>query len=97
MGDVRCRVLVGGELRSRKGLNLPGIDLGIRAFTEQDQRWLVFAKEQGLDAVSQSFVEGAADIAAVRKAAADLELPSVHHRQDRAVRGLWIVSMKFWR
>ena len=70
--DVRCRVLVGGELRSKKGLNLPGIDLGIRAFTEQDQRWLVFAKEQGLDAVSQSFVEGAADIAAVRKAAADL-------------------------
>jgi pyruvate kinase len=70
--DVRCRVLVGGELRSRKGLNLPGIDLGIRAFTEQDQRWLAFAKEQGLDAVSQSFVEGAADIAAVRKAAADL-------------------------
>jgi pyruvate kinase len=70
--DVRCRVLVGGELRSKKGLNLPGIDLGIRAFTEQDQRWLVFAKEQGLDAVSQSFVEGAADIVAVRKAAADL-------------------------
>jgi len=70
--DVRCRVLVGGELRSKKGLNLPGIDLGIRAFTEQDQRWLAFAKEQGLDAVSQSFVEGAADIAAVRKAASDL-------------------------
>src|SRR5512136_1203361 len=71
--EVRCRVLVGGELRSRKGLNLPGIDLGIRAFTEEDHRWLVFAKEQGLDAVSQSFVEGAADIAAVRKAAADLD------------------------
>lgn len=70
--DVPCRVLVGGELRSKKGLNLPGIDLGIRAFTERDQRWLVFANEQGLDAVSQSFVEGAADIAAVRKAAADL-------------------------
>jgi len=70
--NVQCRVLVGGELRSKKGLNLPGIDLGIGAFTEQDRRWLVFAKEQGLDAVSQSFVEGAADIAAVRKAAADL-------------------------
>jgi pyruvate kinase len=70
--EVRCRVLVGGELRSKKGLNLPGIDLGIGAFTEQDHRWLKFAKEQGLDAVSQSFVEGAADIASVRKAAADL-------------------------
>jgi pyruvate kinase len=71
--DVRCRVLVGGELRSKKGLNLPGIDLGIRAFTEQDQRWLAFAKERSLDAVSQSFVEGASDIAAVRKAAADMD------------------------
>jgi len=27
--DVRCHVVVGGELRSRKGLNMPGIDLGI--------------------------------------------------------------------
>jgi pyruvate kinase len=71
--NVRCRVLVGGELRSKKGLNLPGIDLGIGAFTEQDHRWLAFAKEQGLDAVSQSFVESAADIAAVREAAAELE------------------------
>jgi pyruvate kinase len=71
--DVGCRVLVGGELRSKKGLNLPGIDLGIGAFTEQDHRWLMFAKEQGLDAVSQSFVESGADIASVRKAAADLD------------------------
>jgi len=70
--DIRCRVLVGGELRSKKGLNLPGIDLGIRVFTEWDHRWLQFAKEQNLDAVSQSFVEGPADIAAVRAAAADL-------------------------
>ena len=70
--DVRCRVLVGGELRSKKGLNLPDIDLGIQAFTKEDQRCLAFAKEQGLDAVSQSFVEGGGDIAAVRKAAADL-------------------------
>ncbi len=70
--DVRCRVFVGGELRSKKGLNLPGIGLGIHAFTEQDQRWLVFAKEQGLEAVSQSFVEEAADIIAVRKAADNL-------------------------
>jgi pyruvate kinase len=70
--DVRCRVLVGGELRSKKGLNLPDIDLGIQAFTKEDQRCLAFAKEQGLDAVSQSFVETAGDIAAVRKAAGDL-------------------------
>jgi pyruvate kinase len=68
--DVQCQVLVGGELRSRKGLNLPGIDLGISAFTTRDHECLKFAMEQGVDAVSQSFVETAADIHAVREAAA---------------------------
>jgi pyruvate kinase len=70
--DVRCRVIVGGELRSRKGLNLPGIDLGISAFTEHDHDCMKFALENGVDAVSQSFVNRADDITAVRSAAAGL-------------------------
>jgi pyruvate kinase len=67
--DVHCQVAVGGELRSKKGLNLPGIDLGISAFTEHDRACLEFALQNGVDAVSQSFVEKAADIEAVREAA----------------------------
>ncbi len=67
--DVHCRVAVGGELSSRKGLNLPGIDLGISAFTDHDRACLEFALAHGVDAVSQSFVESAADIEAVRAAA----------------------------
>src|SRR5512136_1747519 len=67
--EVQCKVLVGGELRSRKGLNLPGIDLGISAFTDHDHACLEFALKAGVDAVSQSFVENAADIEAVRAAA----------------------------
>ncbi len=70
--SITCRVLVGGELRSRNGLNISGIDLGISAFTERDYECLKFALEQGIDAVSQSFVESGADIAAVRTAANDL-------------------------
>jgi pyruvate kinase len=70
--NVQCRVVVGGELRSRKGLNLPGIDLGISAFTDRDHECLKFASENGVDAVSQSFVETAADITAVRNAASAL-------------------------
>jgi pyruvate kinase len=70
--EIRCRVIVGGELRSRKGINLPGIDLHTRAFTDRDREGLAFAIEQGVDAVSQSFVESAADVEAVRRAAADL-------------------------
>jgi pyruvate kinase len=70
--DVKCIVAVGGELRSRKGLNLPGVDLGISAFTERDRACLEFALKQGVDAVSQSFVERATDIHAVRAAAAKI-------------------------
>jgi len=70
--DVDCEVKVGGELRSRKGLNLPGIDLGIAAFTERDRECLQFALENGVDAIGQSFVECAADLHAVRSAAREL-------------------------
>jgi len=67
--EVHCKVAVGGELRSKKGLNLPGINLGISAFTDHDRACLEFALKAGVDAVSQSFVETAADIEAVRAAA----------------------------
>ena len=70
--EVECVVAVGGELRSRKGLNLPRIELGISAFTAHDRACLEFALAQGVDAVSQSFVESAADVRAVREAAAEL-------------------------
>jgi pyruvate kinase len=70
--DVLCKVIVGGILRSRKGLNLPDIDLGISAFTDRDHECLKFALEHGVDAVSQSFVETGEDVKAVRKAARDL-------------------------
>jgi len=70
--DVHCKVAVGGELRSKKGLNLPGIDLGIGAFTDHDRACLEFALAHGVDAVSQSFVETAADVEAVRAAAKQL-------------------------
>jgi pyruvate kinase len=70
--EIHCRVRVGGELRSYKGVNFPGIDLGISAFTEHDRQFLQFAAEQKLEAVSQSFVQDARDIEAVRNAATAL-------------------------
>jgi pyruvate kinase len=70
--EVHCRVSVGGELRSRQGVNLPGIDLGVSIFTDEDRAFLAFAVENGVDAVSQSFVEKAADLHAVRQFAADM-------------------------
>ena len=48
-----ARVVVGGELRSRDGISLPGIDLGISAFTEQDRELLSFALAEGVEAVGR--------------------------------------------
>jgi len=83
--DVSCSVLVGGELRSRKGLNLPGIELGISAFTDHDRVCLEFALQHGVDAIGQSFVETAADIQAVRVAAQALgKAPFIIAKIERA-------------
>jgi len=83
--DVHCKVAAGGELRSRKGLNLPGIKLGICAFTRHDHACLEFALKAGVDAVSQSFVETAADIEAVRGAASALgKRPFIIAKIERA-------------
>jgi len=70
--DVYCTVTAGGELRTHKGLNLPGVALGISAFTDHDRACLQFALAQGVDAVSQSFVENASDVEAVRSAAREM-------------------------
>ncbi len=70
--DVRCDVQSGGELRSRKGLNLPGIDLGFSAFTAHDKDCLEFALKHGVDAVSQSFVADKEDIIDLKKAAKEM-------------------------
>ncbi len=82
---VHCRVVVGGELRSHKGVNFPGVDLGICAFTEQDRECLAFAAEQGLDAVSQSFVQDSCDVEVVRAAAAEMDYhPFIISKIERA-------------
>ena len=83
--EVHCKVMVGGELRSYKGVNFPGIDLGISAFTETDHEYLRFAAQQGLDAISQSFVQGPADITIVRQAALAMDYhPFIIAKLERA-------------
>jgi pyruvate kinase len=71
--QVRCRVVVGGELGSRKGLNLPGIDLGASAFTGHDRECLAFCAANGVDAVCQSFVVGRDDLAALKAASRGMD------------------------
>jgi pyruvate kinase len=83
--QVFCKVKAGGELRANKGVNFPGIDLGISALTEQDRELLIFAAELNLDGVGESFVQHAGDVRELRKAAADLDYdPMIIAKIERA-------------
>jgi pyruvate kinase len=59
---VHCRVLVGGELKNRKGMNLPGVKVSAPALTEKDLVDLDFSIDQELDYLALSFVRSAADV-----------------------------------
>jgi pyruvate kinase len=61
-GRARCRVLVGGEVKSHKGVNLPGVPVPIPSLTRKDLEDLNFALAQGVDFVALSFVRAAADV-----------------------------------
>jgi len=60
--DVRCRVVVGGDLKDRKGMNLPGTPLSTPAITKKDRSDLGFARDLGVDFFALSFVRRAEDI-----------------------------------
>ena len=60
--EARCTVRLGGRLGEHKGINLPGVDLGISAPTQKDVEDLRFGLEQGVDYVAMSFVQSAEDV-----------------------------------
>jgi pyruvate kinase len=64
--SVFSRVLVGGPLVSNKGVNVPGVTLGVDAITPADREAVVWACESDVDFLGQSFVRSAADIANLR-------------------------------
>ena len=59
--DLVLRVLNGGTLGERKGINLPGVSLPIASLTEKDRSDLQWAVEQHVDYIALSFVRRAED------------------------------------
>jgi len=64
--DVHCRVITGGTLASRKGINLPARSITTPTVTDKDRDDLAFGLRHGVDYVAQSFVRTAADVLEVR-------------------------------
>lgn len=75
---VETRVVVGGILKTHKGMNLPNGRISIAAFTEKDLEDLAFGLEQGVDAVALSFVRSAQDVRDLRQAIQRLQ-PNLKH------------------
>jgi pyruvate kinase len=65
--DVTCKVEVGGLLKDKKGLNLPGSPMSVPTITRKDVDDLAFGQEVGVDYVALSFVRSAADIHKARE------------------------------
>jgi len=64
--DIYLRANMDGTLRSRKGINVPGIDLGQSLVTDKDRAMINFAKEIGVDYIGISFVESREHVEAIR-------------------------------
>lgn len=57
-----CRVTAGGTLRSRQGINLPGVKLSVAAMLPQDIENAIWAATNQIDLISLSFVRSADDV-----------------------------------
>ncbi len=65
--DVVTKVIVGGPLSNNKGINLPGITVGVPAMSDKDAQDLRWALHLRADMIALSFVQAAADVEAVHK------------------------------
>lgn len=64
---LRTKVIEGGLLRDRKGVNLPGVKISVTSFTGKDQKDLLFGIDMNVDYVAISFVREASDIRKVKE------------------------------
>jgi pyruvate kinase len=64
--SATCVVQVGGELRSRQGINLPGATLSVAAMRPEDFENALWAVKNGIDFISLSFVRSAEDVRSLK-------------------------------
>ncbi|MDO5407585.1 MAG: pyruvate kinase [Eubacteriales bacterium] len=65
--DIVCRIINGGELGMRKGVNVPNVKIKLPALTEKDKADIQFGIEQGFDFIAASFVRTADAVKEIRE------------------------------
>lgn len=83
--DVICKIIVGGELKPHKGVNLPGAKLSISALTEKDKKDILWGIKNGVDFVALSFVRQAKDVLELKRliAGAGAKIPVIAKIEKR--------------
>ena len=65
--EIVCRVINGGELGSKKGVNVPNVRIRLPGITQKDKEDIIFGIEQGFDFIAASFVRNAACIQEIKE------------------------------
>ncbi|GIO88464.1 pyruvate kinase [Paenibacillus faecis] len=65
--EIKCRIVNGGTIKSKKGVNVPGVNISLPGITEKDANDIIFGIEQGIDFIAASFVRKASDVLEIRQ------------------------------
>ena len=73
--EIVCKILNGGELGERKGVNVPNVPVRLPAITEKDKEDIRFGVEQGIDFIAASFVRNAECVLEIKAYLKELGAP----------------------
>ncbi len=65
--EIECQIVNSGPIKSKKGVNVPGVAISLPGITEKDANDIVFGIEQGIDFIAASFVRKASDVLEIRE------------------------------
>ena len=75
--DIICKVINGGELGEKKGINVPNVPVRLPAITEKDREDIKFGVSQGIDFIAASFVRNAECVLEIKAFLKELNAPFI--------------------
>lgn len=64
--NVICKVIIGGDIKAKRGINLPGAHLSIASLTDKDKKDIAFGLKNKVDFIAFSFVRRPSDVIELR-------------------------------